>query len=248
VESDSRRHGRVRELTLVIALALVWGYVGLNRTGIGFLLPPIVAELHLEYWQASLFISGTSATHALAAWLGGALSDRLGRKPVFLVGLYASTVFSAAFGAGWNFVSMFIARDLLGLGEGVGFSVGQAAIADETSPANRDLYQGIFNAGYTVVGLGIGAFVMTYLASTLGWRWAYPVVALFGVVVVTIVAVLLPSRPRLRGAANAKRWAPGAFFNEVREVLRVHGCAAIWSQPYSPCVGWVSVADSAHYF
>src|SRR5262249_18638184 len=140
---------------LVVALALVWGYVGLNRTGIGFLLPPIVDDLGLEFWQASLFISGTSATHALAAWLGGMLSDRLGRKPVLLVGLYASTLFSALFGAGWSFASLFVTRDLLGLGEGVGFAVGQAAIADETSPSRRGFYQGIFNAGYTVVGLGI---------------------------------------------------------------------------------------------
>ena len=87
------------------------GYVGLNRSGIGFLLPAIVAELRLEYWQASLFISGTSATHALAAWFGGTLSDRLGRKPVFLVGRYASTVFSAAFGAvgGASFVTFGLA-------------------------------------------------------------------------------------------------------------------------------------------
>jgi MFS family permease len=212
---------------LVIALALVWGYVGLNRTGIGFLLPPIVAEFHLEFWQASLFISGTSATHALAAWLGGALSDRLGRKPVFLVGLYASTVFSAAFGAGWNFLSMFVARDLVGLGEGVGFPVGQAAIADETSPANRGLYQGIFNAGYTVVGLGIGAIVMTYLATALGWRWAYPVVAVFGIVAITIVAVLLPSGPPVARDPQVRRWTPAALFDEVAQVLRVPGCLAI---------------------
>jgi MFS family permease len=111
------------------------------------LLPPIVEELGLPFWQASLFISGTSFTHVLEAWLGGMLSDRLGRKPVLLFGLYVSTLFSALFGVGWNFVSLFTSRDLLGLGEGVGFAVGQAAIADETSPSHRGLYQDNFNAG-----------------------------------------------------------------------------------------------------
>ena len=65
---DTTTHGRVRDLSLVLALALVWGYVGLNRTGIGFLLPPIVDDLHLEFWQASLLISGTSATGPLNRW------------------------------------------------------------------------------------------------------------------------------------------------------------------------------------
>jgi MFS family permease len=217
-------HGRVWDLSLVLALALVWGYVGLNRTGIGFLLPPIVDDLHLEFWQASLLISGTSATHALAAWLGGALSDRLGRKPVLLIGLYVSTLFSTLFGAGWNFLSLFVTRDLLGLGEGVGFSVGQSVIADETAPAHRGLYQGIFNAGYTVVGLGIGAFVMTHLASQFGWRWAYPVVALFGIAAITTVAVLLPRRQQSRPSA---RFSFATLFRDVRGVVRVPGELAV---------------------
>jgi MFS family permease len=224
--NDHHRHGPIWELSLVLALALVWGYVGLNRTGIGFLLPPIVDDLHLEFWQASLLISGTSATHALAAWLGGAISDRLGRKPVLLVGLYASTLFSALFGLGWNFISLFVARDLLGLGEGVGYAVGQSAIADETSASRRGLYQGIFSAGYTIVGLGIGAFVMTRLATEFGWRWAYPLVAVFGVVVISIVAILLPSRPPTT-ATRAQPWSPAALFKEARGVLRVPGALAV---------------------
>jgi predicted MFS family arabinose efflux permease len=220
----SKTHGRARDLSLVFALALVWGYVGLNRTGIGFLLPPIVDDLHLEFWQASLLISGTSATHALAAWLGGALSDRLGRKPVLLIGLYASTLFSTLFGAGWNFLSLFVTRDLLGLGEGVGFSVGQSVIADETSPAHRGLYQGIFNAGYTVVGLGIGAFVMTHLATQFGWRWAYPVVALVGIAAITTVAILLPGRQRPPSGA---RLTFTRLFRDVGAVVRVPGELAV---------------------
>jgi predicted MFS family arabinose efflux permease len=220
----NKTHGRAWDLSLVLALALVWGYVGLNRTGIGFLLPPIVDDLHLEFWQASLLISGTSATHALAAWLGGALSDRLGRKPVLLIGLYLSALFSSLFGAGWNFLSLFVTRDLLGLGEGVGFSVGQSVIADETSPSHRGLYQGIFNAGYTVVGLGIGAFVMTHLASQFGWRWAYPVVALFGIAATTTVAILLPRRERPHSGA---RLTFATLFGDVNAVLRVPGELAV---------------------
>jgi MFS family permease len=221
---EKKTRGRTWDLALVIALALVWGYVGLNRTGIGFLLPPIVDDLHLEFWQASLLISGTSATHALAAWLGGSLSDRLGRKPVLLFGIYVSTLFSALFGAGSNFLSLFVTRDLLGLGEGVGFSVGQSVIADETSPAHRGLYQGIFNAGYSVVGLGIGAFVMTHLATQIGWRWAYPVVALFGIAAITTVAILLPRR-RLPSAGA--RLSFTMLYRDARAIARVPGELAV---------------------
>jgi MFS family permease len=67
------------------------------------------------------------------AWLGGTLSDRLGRKPVLLFGLFVSTLFSALFGVGWNFVSLFITRDLLGLGEGVGFAEGLGGRAESAA-------------------------------------------------------------------------------------------------------------------
>jgi hypothetical protein len=75
-----KREGQAYEWTLVISLALVFGFVGLNRAGIGFVMPPIVQEFHLEFWQAGLLISGTSLTWAIAAWLSGSISDRVGRK------------------------------------------------------------------------------------------------------------------------------------------------------------------------
>lgn len=56
-----KRHSQAYEWTLVISLALVFGFVGLNRAGIAFVIPPIVQEFHLEFWQAGLLVSGTSA-------------------------------------------------------------------------------------------------------------------------------------------------------------------------------------------
>jgi len=77
-----KRDGHGYEWTLVISLALLVGFVRLNRAGIGFVMPPIVQEFHLEFWQAGLLISGTSLMWAVSAWLSGSVSDRIGRKNV----------------------------------------------------------------------------------------------------------------------------------------------------------------------
>lgn len=223
------RMTRVREIGLIVGLALMFGYVALNRIGVGFILPPVVSEFHLEYWQASLLISGTAATYALSGWLGGVLSDRVGRKPILLIGQYASVVFSALFGVASSFVGLFIIRDAVGLGEGVAYPAGQSSIADYTDPSRRALYQGIMGAGYAVIGLGLGAFVMTQLSAAFGWRWVYPILAAYGVVVITLVALLMPgdSRKGSTAARAARSIKVADFIHDAGFVLRTPGAPLV---------------------
>src|ERR1051326_489331 len=159
----TRREGQRYEWTLVLSLALMFGFVGLNRVGIGYVLPPIVQEFHLEFWQAGLLVSGTSLAWAVSAWISGSVSDRIGRKKVLLIGMYGAAVVSALIGTSWNFLSLFIFRDILGFGDGVSLTTGQSTIAERTNPERRALYQGIFNGGYNLLGLALGAFIITRL-------------------------------------------------------------------------------------
>src|SRR6266567_2898258 len=139
-----------------------------------------------------MLVSGPVLLWACSAWMSGSVSDRMGRRNVLLVGMYAASAFSALFGVTWNFLSAFIARDLLGLGDGVGNAVGQSIIAERTDPNRRALYQGIFTGGAGVLGLGAGAFVITHVTTAFGWRWAFPVVGLFGLVITTALLFVLP--------------------------------------------------------
>src|SRR5579864_7968039 len=99
-----KRQGATYEWVLVISLALVFGFVGLNRVGIGYVMPLVVQEFHLEFWQAGLLVSGTSLGWAISAWLSGSVSDRVGRKNVYLIGMYAASAISAILGLAWNFL------------------------------------------------------------------------------------------------------------------------------------------------
>ena len=40
---------QLNELTLVILLTSMWGFVGANRAGIGFVLPALLPEFQLEF-------------------------------------------------------------------------------------------------------------------------------------------------------------------------------------------------------
>jgi MFS family permease len=218
-----KREGHVYEWTLVLSLALMFGFVGLNRVGIGYVLPPIVQEFHLEFWQAGLLVSGTSLAWAISAWISGSISDRIGRKNVLLIGMYGAAVISALIGTSWNFVSLFIFRDILGLGDGVSLTTGQSTIAERTNPERRALYQGIFNGGYNLLGLALGAFIITRLATAVGWRWTFPLVGVFGALVTTWLIFILPKELPATVRDGPGKLNASAFVRDLRDILGTRG-------------------------
>ena len=187
------RLSRKAEWTAVIAMALVWGFVGLNRIGIAFLFPILQPLFHLNFTEVGLLISGTSITWALSTLIGGYLSDRIGFKPLYLFSMAIAAIFSSFLGIAWNFLSLFVIRDLIGLGDGVGWSVGQDIVGKISSPTRRAFNQGLVAAGYTLVGVGVGAFIITQLAINFGWRSVYWILALPAIALVLLLMKLLPA-------------------------------------------------------
>src|ERR671931_2309756 len=144
-------------LGLLIAF---WGLVGISRLGIGYIFPLIIPEFHMPLWQASLLISGTSFTWAFSTWISGWLSDRYGRRRVLLPGALLACLGTMAMGGAWNFLSMFVVRDLIGIGDGVGWPNGQSVLAEEVPAERRALAGGVFTAGYPLFGSVIGGFLI----------------------------------------------------------------------------------------
>jgi MFS family permease len=219
------------ELTIVVLLALFWGCVGLNRFGIGLIFPLIVPEFHLAGWQVGLLISGTSVTWAVSSWIGGFLSDRHGRRRILLPAVGFVGVMTAAMGGAWDFLSMFVVRDLLGIGDGVGWAVGQATINEESAPSRKSINQGVFTVGYTLIGVGVGSFIITRLTALWGWRLVFPIIGAATLVVLGALFAFM-REPQKREAQRADwRRALGLLRDPSVVAVTVAGCAALtWLQ------------------
>jgi MFS family permease len=220
------------EVAIMVLLVLFWGCIGLNRAGIGFIFPIIVPLFHMQFWQAGLLISGTSITWAFSSWLGGWVSDNRGRRAVLLPAVAFTALATAAMGATWNFLSMFVVRDLLGLGDGIGWSVGQATISAETAPQRRGLNQALYNAGYSFFGVGLGALIVTSLATSLGWRWVFPIIGVVtAVVFVALFAVMREPSSNTQRRRIEWRAALGLLRGRSVLLITVMGCATLaWLQ------------------
>ena len=233
--TTSTARPRSYEFVLLALLILLWGSVGLNRIGLGFIFPQIKAEFGMPNWQASLLISGTSITWAFASWAGGWLSDRYGRRRVLLPAAAFICVMTAAMGGTWSFLSMFFVRDLLGIGDGIGWSVGEATISEEVAPHRRGVSQALFTAGYTLIGAGAGAIIITSLSSHLGWRWTFPLIAAVTTLVVIALAAVM-REPVARRAHHATDWraAVRLLRNPSLVFLTIMGCAILsWLQVFA---------------
>jgi MFS family permease len=222
------------EFTLLGLLMLLWGSVGLNRVGIGAIFPEIVPAFHMSYQQTALLISGTSITWALSSWAGGWLSDRYGRRRVLLPAALWLCLMTAAMGGAWGFFSMFVVRDLLGVGDGIGFSVGEAAIGEASAPQRRGLNQALFTAGYTLIGAGLGVLIVTRLSAALGWRWVFPVIGAATLPVVLGLALVMWPGLEARGARRqSPDWRAGleALRQPSLFCITLMGCAILtWLQ------------------
>jgi DHA1 family tetracycline resistance protein-like MFS transporter len=140
------------------SLLVIFLTVFVDLLGFGMVIPllPIYAEqftLDESGLQLGLLMASFSAMQFLFAPLWGRLSDRIGRRPVLMIGLAGSVLFYALFGIATVLHSiglLFVARIGAGIA-GATISTAQAYIADTTSLQNRAKGMALIGAAF---GLG----------------------------------------------------------------------------------------------
>src|SRR5579864_9599285 len=112
--------------------------------------------------QIGLLATSYAAMQFLFAPLWGAASDRIGRKPVFSVGLLGYAVTFVMFGLSHQVWELFLARILGGILSAATLPTAMAYIGDTTSEEDRGSGMGLMGAamglGFTI-GPGIGGLL-----------------------------------------------------------------------------------------
>ena len=188
---------------VVVGLGTVWILDGLEVTIVGAIAPRLTEP------GSGIAISTAQIGTAAAVYVAGAccgalffgqLTDRFGRKKLFLItlGLYiAATLLTAASWTAWFF---FLCRFLTGAGIGGEYSAINSAI-DELIPARvRGRVDLIINGSYWV-GAAAGSAVAillldkTLLSASVGWRLSFLLGAILGLGVL-FVRRNVPESPR----------------------------------------------------
>lgn len=200
---------------LVLVNAFVGGMVGIERTVV-----PLIGAEEFRIASTTLivsFIVSFGLVKAFANLVSGHLADVWGRKRVLVLGwLFGLPVpFMIIWAPGWEWI--VAANALLGINQGLAWSMTVIMKVDLVGPKSRGLAVGLNEfAGYLAVG--VTAFLTGYLASRYGLR---PVPIYLGIgyaVLGAALSILLVRDTRdhvhLETAAHAQD-APTIGFREI---------------------------------
>jgi MFS family permease len=140
----------------------------IDRIGMGIMLPflmlYITRKFDVSTAQAGVFLGVFSLTDAIGRVLGGALTDRLGRKSMLILGLTASASTSLLMGWANSTELLYGSALVVGLFASVGTPAQQAMIADLLPEERRSGGFGIIRVAFNL-GVTIGAALGGLLAA-----------------------------------------------------------------------------------
>ena len=199
----SRWHWRI-----VTALGTSWLLDGLEVTLVGSLSGILESKAGLSLTDPQ--VTAAATTYLVGAVFGailfGYLTDRLGRRRLFLVTLATYSLATVASAFSWNVLSFSIFRFFTGVGIGGEYAAINSAV-DELIPSKvRGVVDLVVNGTFWV-GASIGAVAALYLldghifSPETGWRYAFGIGGTLGLAVLGL-RLYVPESPRwlmLRG-------------------------------------------------
>ncbi len=189
-----------------------------------------IVNVALPYMQRDLGFSQSSLTWVVNAYLiafgsfllvAGRLGDLIGRRKVFLAGVFLFTVASVGSGFAQGAENLIIGRFLQGLGGALSAGVIIAIIVTGfQKPAERAQAMSVFTlviAGGGSLGLLAGGFLTEWVS----WHWIFFVNVPIGIATIVLGAWLIDENPGL-GLNNGVDFA-GAVLVTAAVMLSVYG-------------------------
>ena len=199
---------------LLLLLGFTFGIVFFERNAIGPLAAYIINDLGLNQAQIGLLGSGLSLAWAIAAYAIGAWSDRSGlRKPFLLVSVVVFSLCSALSGVAATFVMLLLARVVMGFAEGPFLPICFSIMNVESAPKRRGVNAGLMqNFFASLLGTTVAPLVLPWLADGYGWRTAFYLSAVPGLVCAVLIWLFVKEpKPVAQEIAVASAEKPGLF-------------------------------------
>lgn len=226
----------------LILLMIVYAFNMLDRQIVTILVEPMKRDLSLSDGQIGA-ISGLAFAlfYTLLGIPLARVADRGNRVAMIAVSLTIWSAFTALCGLARNFVELLLARTGVGVGEAGCTPAAHSLITDYVPREKRAWALSLYSLG-TPVGSLAGLILGGVLLATLGWRAAFLIAGLPGVLLAVIVWFAIPE-PRRRGVAAPIERLP------LRAVIAtLGGLPSFWFVSVGTAMGGFGYFGQAAFF
>ncbi len=221
-ERAPRRGGPSIGLATLALLGALGALAPLSIDAVLPALPQIRLALAATPAQTQAQIGVFMLAFAIGQLIFGSLSDRLGRRPVLLVGIALMVAGGCACALAPSIGWLILVRFIAGLGASAGTVVARAIVRDRVDdPARNAHIQGYLTAAIIVapvIAPLLGAAILPW-----GWRAIYAMLAAASVMLLLWIVVGLPESHR--GHDGQSPWGAYASYLRTRRHAALTACA-----------------------
>jgi MFS family permease len=176
------------------------------------------SELHLSDTQLGLIGTGFIVVYTLTSPLFGALGDRKSRPPLIALGVAVWSVATSLAGFARGFLSLFMARSTVGVGEAAYGTIAPALLADSFPIERRGRVLSVFFAAIPI-GSAAGYILGGLVDQHFGWRAAFWIAGAPGLLLALLV-LIVKDPPRGLHDAAVEAIAPKHWTEAYRDLFR----------------------------
>ncbi|GLS44822.1 MFS transporter [Methylobacterium brachythecii] len=180
--------------SVLLLLCLMYFITYLDRVNVATAGGEIMKELGMSKTEFGLILSAFAYPYAIFQVIGGSIGDKFGARRTLLVcGLIwaMATILTGMIG---GLISLFLARVLLGFGEGATFPTATRAMQNWTAPGKRGFAQGITHA-FARLGNAVAPPIVAFLIYHVGWRYCFVILGFASFVWVAIWYIYFRDNP-----------------------------------------------------
>ncbi|MEO8972501.1 MAG: MFS transporter [Ktedonobacteraceae bacterium] len=171
--------GQARFAFAVLLTVNILNYA--DRYVLSSVLPAIKKEFGMTDFQSGLLISSFLLVYAIATLPLGVWADRGVRKNIVAICVGIWSVSTALAGFTRNLIQLFSMRSILGIGEAGYAPASLSLLGDFFDKSRRGRILSYWSVG-TLVGAAIGVTLGGRVADAFGWRWAFYIVGIPGLI------------------------------------------------------------------
>lgn len=183
----NKQHTNVGVVTGAVFVATFMSAI--EGTIVSTAMPTIVGDLHgvaLMNWVFSIFL----LTSALATPIYGKLADTVGRKSVFLVGLFIFVAGSTLSGLSHSMGTLIAWRALQGIGAGAIMPVSFTILADIYPVEQRARVMGLNGSAWGIAAV-VAPLLGGFIVDQLSWHWIFFINIPIGIITMVLIWLFL---------------------------------------------------------